>query len=84
MTTGGLWVLSGENTKCTNFVATDAYGMGIDNPDVALVNQWGLLLSFDIMIQRMGRAGRKDGVSMFVWLSLKWNMIKDLQELSSG
>lgn len=26
-----------ENNKCTIFVVTDTYGIGIDNPDVKLV-----------------------------------------------
>lgn len=43
-----------ENTKCIILVATNAYGMGIDNPDIRLVIQWDLLISFDSMIQRMG------------------------------
>lgn len=47
------------------------YGMGIDNLYVALVIQWDLPLSFDSMIQRMGRAGRKGCASTFVLLSPK-------------
>ena len=45
-----------ENNKCTFFVATDTYGMGIENPDVKLVVQWNFPLSFDLMIQRIGHA----------------------------
>lgn len=40
-----------ENIECTILVATDAYGMGINNPDVRLVIQWDIPLSFDSMIQ---------------------------------
>lgn len=39
-----------ENTECTILVATNAYGMGIDNPDIRLVVQWDLPMSFDSMI----------------------------------
>lgn len=70
-----------ENTECTIIVATDAYGMGIDNPDVKLVIQWDIPLSFDSMIQRMGRAGRKGGASTFVFFTPKWSMIKDPAEI---
>lgn len=40
-----------ENLECTFLVATDAYGMGIDNPDIKLIIQWDLPISFDSMIQ---------------------------------
>lgn len=39
-----------ENTKCTILVATDTYGMNIDNLDIRLVIQWDLPISFDSMI----------------------------------
>ncbi|MCJ1471089.1 hypothetical protein MMC07_009737, partial [Pseudocyphellaria aurata] len=71
----------GENTECMILVVTDAYGMGIDNPDIALVIQWDLPLSFDTMIQRMGRTGHKGGASTFVLFSPKWTKVKDLQEI---
>ncbi len=74
-------VPSDKNTECTIFVATDAYGMGIDNPDVKLVIQWDIPLSFDSMIQRMGRAGRKGGASTFVLFTPKWTRIKDPEEI---
>lgn len=60
-----------ENTECTIIVATDAYGMGVDNPDVKLVIQWDIPLLFDSMIQRMGRAGRKGGALTFVFFTPK-------------
>lgn len=37
MTANKFCVPGDENTECTILVATDAYGMGIDNPNVALV-----------------------------------------------
>ena len=48
-----------DNQEYVIIVATDVYGMGINNPDVKLVIQWNIPMSFDSMIQRMGRAGRK-------------------------
>lgn len=81
MTADEFRVLGEENTECTILVATDAYGMSIDNPDVELVIQWDLPLSYDAMIQRMGCAGRKSVASTFVLLSPKWTMIKDPQEI---
>lgn len=53
-------VLAEDNIECIILVVTDAYGMGINNLDVWLVIQWDILICFDSMIQRMGRAGRKD------------------------
>lgn len=43
-----------ENTKCTIFVATNAYEMSINNLDIRLVVQWDIPLSFDSIIQQMG------------------------------
>lgn len=70
-----------NNTECTILVAIDAYGMGIDNPDIRLVIQWDLLLSFDSMIQRLGRAGRKGAQAHFVLLTPKWTQVKDPEEV---
>lgn len=64
-----------KNTDCTMLVATDAYGMGIDNPDVKLVVQWDIPMSFDSMIQQMRRAGRKGALSAFVFFMPKWTKI---------
>lgn len=70
-----------ENSECTILVAIDAYGMGINNPDVKLVVEWDIPLLFDSMIQRMGRAGRKGGASAFILLTPKWTKIKDPKEI---
>lgn len=60
-----------ENTKPIIFVVTDVYRMGIDNPDIGLVIQWDIFLSFDLMIQQMGRARRKKGALSFMLLTPK-------------
>lgn len=60
-----------EKTKYTILVVTNAYGMGIDNPDIRLVIQWDLLISFDSMIQRIGRVGRKGQQAWFILLTPK-------------
>lgn len=43
-----------DNLECTNLVVTDAYGMGIHNPDIKLIIQWNISTSGDGMIQQMG------------------------------
>lgn len=55
--------------------------MGIDNPDVKLVIQWNIPLSFNLMIQHIGQARKKDGASTFVLFTSKWTKIKDLEEI---
>lgn len=70
-----------ENTECVTLVATDTYGMGINNPDIRLVIQWDLPISFDSMIQRMGRAGRKGQQVWFILLTQKWTQVKRPDEI---
>jgi hypothetical protein len=54
-------------------VATDAMGMGIDNPDIQLVIQWGVPPSMHALMQRAGRAARGKGVcGKFLWLVQPW------------
>lgn len=49
--TGEIFKIDGNiNTKCIIFVATDTEGMGINNPDIKLVIQWDLFMSFDSII----------------------------------
>ena len=55
--------------------------MAIDNPDVKFVIQWGLLLSFDLMMQRMRRARRDGGQSTFALLTPKWSRVKNQKEI---
>lgn len=62
-----------QNLDCTILVTTDTYSMAIKNPDVKLVIQWGLLLSFESMMQRMRCAGIGGGQSTFVLLTPKWS-----------
>lgn len=63
-----------QNTECTILVVTDAYGMDIDNQ---ARHQWDIPLLFDLMIQRMGRDGKKGGASTFVLFTPKWTRLKD-------
>jgi superfamily II DNA helicase RecQ len=54
-------------------VATDAMGMGIDNPDIQLVVQWVVPPTLGALLQRAGRAARsKDVCGKFVWLVPPW------------
>lgn len=41
---------SNINTDWIILVVTDAYGIGINNPDIKLVIQWDLPMSFDLRI----------------------------------
>ena len=69
-----------KDLECIIFIAIDAYGMGIDNLDIKLVIQWDVPISFDTMIQRMGRAGSKGDNAIFVLLIAKWTKIEDPKE----
>lgn len=72
-----------SNFECTILVATDVYGLGIDNLDIKLVIQWDISITFDAMIQRLGRAGRKGGLSTFVLITPKWCQVKDPDEIEN-
>ena len=56
-----------DNLNCIILVATNAYGMGIDNPNIKLIIQWDFPITFDAMIQQLGRAGRKSGQSTLIF-----------------
>ncbi|KAJ6041554.1 P-loop containing nucleoside triphosphate hydrolase protein [Penicillium canescens] len=54
-------------------LATDAMGMGIDNPDIRRVIQWKQPSSMCTLFQRAGRAARGSGyMGDFLWLVDSW------------
>ena len=49
-------------------LATDAVGMGMDFPRLEIVVQWDIVDNLDILMQRLGRAGRDISLEAhFVW-----------------
>lgn len=72
-----------SNFKYTILIATDAYTLGIDNPDIKLVIQWDIPITFDTMIQRLRKASRKDSLSTFVLITPKWCQVKDFNEIQN-
>lgn len=71
LTAKAFFTLENSNFECTIEIAIDAYGLGIDNPDIKLLIQWNILIMFDGIIQRLGRAGRKGSLSIFVLITPK-------------
>lgn len=70
-----------QNHKCTIIVATNKYGMGINNPDIRLVVQWDISTILDAMIQKLSKDGRDGNQSIFILITTKWTNIKDSNEL---
>ena len=60
-----------SNLECTILIATDVYGIEIDNLDIKLIIQWDIPITFDAMIQRLGGADRKNGQSIFIFITPK-------------
>ena len=72
-----------QSSKHRIIIATDAMGMGIDNPDVRLVVQWKQPPSMCALLQRAGRATRGKGVrGEFIWLVEAWCFGDRLESLS--
>ncbi|KAL8663963.1 MAG: hypothetical protein Q9168_007997 [Polycauliona sp. 1 TL-2023] len=62
-----------ESPRHRIVVATDAMGMGIDNPDIRLVVQWKQPPSMCALWQRVGRAARSQAIcGEFVWFVESW------------
>ena len=81
ITAKAFMTLGDLNQECTIVMATDAYGMGINNPDIKVVIQWDLPPTLDAIIQRLVRAGRNGTQSTFILITPKWINIKDPKEL---
>jgi ATP-dependent DNA helicase RecQ len=58
-----------ENGKIRILIATNAFGMGIDHPDVRLVVHYQMPANIDSLYQEMGRAGRdgKDSTCLMLY-----------------
>jgi superfamily II DNA helicase RecQ len=62
-----------DSSKHRIIVATDAMGLGVNNPDVKYVIQWGVPPSMGALSQRAGRAARGKGYyGKFVWFVPPW------------
>lgn len=65
------------NSKHRIIVATDAMGMGMNNPDIARVVNWKQPSSLCALMQRAGRAARSSNMTgEFIWFIEPWCFYK--------
>ena len=69
------------NTEAIILIATDAYGIGINNLDINLVVQWDHPINFDSIIQCIGYIEWKRGQTIFILFIAKWSQVKDVTEI---
>ncbi|MFN3938982.1 MAG: ATP-dependent DNA helicase RecQ [Chitinophagales bacterium] len=69
--------------KCRIIVCTNAFGMGIDKPDVRIVLHWDIPESIEAYYQEAGRGGR-DGKVAFAGLIYNRHDIDELIRMHDG
>ncbi|CAJ1457203.1 unnamed protein product [Effrenium voratum] len=80
-----------RNGEIDIMVATDAYGQGIDKPDIDLVIHWEPPFNFETYVNQIGRAGRdgRDARCILLYSNSWWGSLfstrswlaKELQEM---
>lgn len=70
--------------KTSIMVATNAFGLGIDKPDIRLIIHAGLPLSLDSYVQEIGRAGRDGKKAKCMLLYAKNDVTRNERILRHG
>ncbi len=71
-----------KSDQCRVMVATNAFGMGIDKPDVRLVVHWDMPGSLEEYFQEAGRAGRDEQRAFAVMLCASTETTKLKKQLT--